>query len=951
MSLLPQVNAYHTDGEGQYDYFFALASEGAKLWSKYPAISTVQIAGEGIQMSPDVLLSTTNSTLLVNGQSYDPASWALYPAVSTINAANNALLSTIVVEIDGHFLTAGYEELLLDGIPIATSTTLSQLSSIQDWALYEAISTIDCVGNKIANCASIQLDGSIVTTAGNNILVNAVNPVSLWANYQASSNIDVNSKNINNANQLNFITAVPGFTGASINALNTLNFSYATALVGQAGINNLNNIAWWNPDYPGVPGFYINLYTKQLSYNGGANSAYLTTDTRLCVPSLYTSAAPGSAGGKLEVLGAAAQTATINGNPCSASWSQYPATEGVQMNFNQILNAYQIQFARQNAGPFNLLAINNDGFLTAEGRLVVTSPASADVDLAVHGLLHVRDIAFNAPGHLLAINGGGDLTYNGQVINTGPGGDVRNWANYVASSNVVIPAAYYLSINAENTLTYYKDSHLNTNIYHGVAGNESSPDFISFPTTFQVGTTVNPAREITMTAGALGFGINSDTEINIDALELLEMRATTPGTGVVTIESGGDFNLTALVTTFEVGEWNTVAGAVTMEIGSLDIVSAGNIFLEGTLTTLTFGATTLTTGALNLLTAAVVAEIASMNVVSAGNVTTLGTQIGFTAGTKFETLSASDTNLVANGAMNITGDTVNITGNQINISTPTVYAPKTTLVTSNVQATNISADTAFASPQIAADTILRYHGTNVNIPAVSIDELFGIAPGFGPNSKYLIYDTGTRGLSYTAVGSLGPTGATGPAGPTGSSGPTGPAGPVLPNIVTRTVTTSTLTTNVILPLDIATVNIPSLNISTVTGIPPGTVVPLTTASVYYDYTDKKLFYDTTPFSVIVLPCPITFALTLSINEQAFILTSSGSTAICNFTTSALSGSPSGFYITVKNGNPNGGGNDIIIQENGVTVPGPTSGTLYSATTTANASICYLLWDGARLTLY
>jgi len=173
----------------------------------------------------------------------------------------------------------------------------------------------------------------------------------------------------------------------------------------------------------------------------------------------------------------------------------------------------------------------------------------------------------------------------------------------------------------------------------------------------------------------------------------------------------------------------------------------------------------------------------------------------------------------------------------------------------------------------------------------------------------------------------------------------------LPNIVTRTVTTSTLTTNVILPLDIATVNIPSLNISTISGISPGTVVPLTTASVYYDYTDKKLFYDTTPFSVIVLPVPITFALSLSINEQAFILTSTGGSAICNFTTSALSGSPSGFYITLKNGNPNGGGNDIIIQENGVTVPGPTSGTLYSATTNANASICYLLWNGTRLTLY
>jgi hypothetical protein len=73
-------------------------------------------------------------------------------------------------------------------------------------------------------------------------------------------------------------------------------------------------------------------------------------------------------------------------------------------------------------------------------------------------------------------------------------------------------------VNAENALTVYRNSILNTNILHGVAGNLSAPDFISFPNTFQVGSTVAPAREITMTAGALGLGLNSLTEVNMDAV-------------------------------------------------------------------------------------------------------------------------------------------------------------------------------------------------------------------------------------------------------------------------------------------------------------------------------------------------------------------------------------------------------------------------------------------------
>ena len=71
----------------------------------------------------------------------------------------NATFSTIVVNdninLDGNILTtdnAGVGELLLNGIPIATT---ANISSITDWSLYSAISSINCATNNIINVGNI----------------------------------------------------------------------------------------------------------------------------------------------------------------------------------------------------------------------------------------------------------------------------------------------------------------------------------------------------------------------------------------------------------------------------------------------------------------------------------------------------------------------------------------------------------------------------------------------------------------------------------------------------------------------------------------------------------------------------------------------------------------------------------------------------------------------------
>jgi hypothetical protein len=610
---------------------FALVGQEAQFWSEFPAVQSVNMAGYG-------LTGTGNVTMADGGRLYN---------VAELNLANGDIRGCSYLQIDAQILTADAQDLLLNGVPIAT---INNLPSLDQWAEYPAIQNVvmnaegisgqpyGITGSKFygfSNGSTLGVTGSGATA---NLLFNGsaiggtgTGP-SQWANYPAIANVNMSGKEVSNINKITFNTAVPGLGGASINALNDLNFSYATALVGQANVTNVNNIAFWNPNSPGVPGFYVNLYSKNLTYNGLGN-VYLASDTKLAVPSIYLGGVGGLAGGKLEVLGANAQTATVNNRPCSASWSQYPCSEvSLDMNHNQIISCRQIDFAHANGGPFNLLSIDADGDLTTGGnkllgsRFWATLDAVQDIDAAQHNLVNVPTITFANPANSLTTNGQNQLVYNGQVIQTG-NGNIANWAQYNANHDVVIPSAYALSINAENTLNVYRTSVLNTNIAHGVAGNNSSPNFTSYPTDF----TVNSARKISfnttnITPLVSGIGLNSASSINIDCATVL------------TIAAVGDVNVAGAITTFEIGEfniacanWNVEAaalewatGAVVWGCGAFDLTATGTCLINAPLINLA-GASVSFTGGLVTIASGGLA-------VAAGGVSVAGGGVSITGG-------------------------------------------------------------------------------------------------------------------------------------------------------------------------------------------------------------------------------------------------------------------------------------------------------------------------------
>jgi hypothetical protein len=563
-------------------------------WALYPAIGNVVMNAEGISGQP---FGVTGSKFY--GFS-DGTNLGVSGGYMSYNGSGYGFS-------DGSKLGVTGNALVFNGSTLATTT------NVTNWANNPAVGNVVMNNHGVSGASYYGFTGGNTLTASANTLYldgSAIGGAgytgaSQWANFPAVADVNANSQSIRNVANIVYGTETP-FISGQITGLNDLYMSYVTAALGQTSITNVNTVAWWNPNNPGVPGYYATIVSKR----GQADFlTYLLTNTPLQVfDALWIGNGANAGQGFADKLkpsnvtfgGITHTILKINENDVAWCWANSPALTNVNMNNYGLGNVSEVQFnnatdTTKQAG----MAININGQLVYR-NLVGGQPdylsgiilpntcwsldkALQDVDIANYKVKNVNSIVMTPNGPALGGGSGagnytlstdisGDLLWNGNVI-SGATGTIEDWAKYPAVSNVVIPADYSLSINAENTLVSYKTTVLNTNIQHGVEGNVDSPDFISFPTTFQVGNTAFPAREITMTAGAEGFGINSDTEINIDATALVEIHSA----GVVTIESVTDFNLTASITTFEIGEWNVVSAATTLETGAVSW-TCGTVF-------------------------------------------------------------------------------------------------------------------------------------------------------------------------------------------------------------------------------------------------------------------------------------------------------------------------------------------------------------------------------------
>ncbi len=767
----PPLITHFSGSEPLYAPYTESGGNATKLWSLYSAVSTVDLSGFDMKNLSTLSFIKNSAIRDVDEISLSDNGFGSLTLNSLGIQSARSITGVTDIALNNQVLTAQPTALLLNGVPIAT---ISDLPNIYEWANYPSISSILMEdGNGVQNSAFYEFDTSKQllsienpTPVGTTRLVYDGNiicstdftgaykatgvstGVPQWATFLAIQDTNYNQKQITNINKITFNTAIPGLGNAAISAVNTIGFALTAGAATTAAIRDCNRIEFWNPLFPGIPGAQINLGTNA--------QGKMFTDVQFQCPNLLLDSAVVDVG---PVAGANANWMVINNRPCPGFWSRFPATQALNIANNNINQVNSIQLAFANAGPFCVLGTNAIGELLVNGQVFrnVASwsqyPPVQDVNWANFSINNMNTINFGATNSLNAV--GNILQWRGQPVATGAI-TPATWANFPAVNNVSIPAAYSLSINAENTLDDYLDSQLNTNIIHGVEGNVFfSPDFTSYPRYFSVGSFLTfRAREVSLNSGLEGTGLNANTEINIDAALGVFINSTaimeiTAG-GAVTLTSGltmlldstGEMSLTAPVI--------TINGAAAVEIGGTTLTATvlGLTTLVTSGLDITAGATTVETGVIGWATGVSTWASPAWTLVSAAT-TINGAQMTINSGNLNVT---SATTTIASGTTAITSAVINIPTGKVFVNEVDAYTTDS-LVINGAKTINGAVATGLAMTDVKS---IAGQGSGVNITNIANFETYSATNVLLPCESFyagianISLNAGSSTLVYTS---------------------------------------------------------------------------------------------------------------------------------------------------------------------------------------------------------
>lgn len=258
-------------------YFAGGGASSASNWSLYPATQDVDMGGKGIFNSSYISTTNVNTNALFTSNISTSSIFAdtistnnLYTTLlSTNNLYANSTFSPFInvstLDLDGNILTTAGEELLYNGQPIATVSSIS--TNVAAWSIYPATSTIIANSNDIASVKNIQL------STINGQPFTAQSSVSTWSQFPAISQVDFAQYNLNNVSTINGLP----YTGAAGGPAVWSQYP-ATQTVDMAS-NSLNNVAGVNLSSVGTvalltagPGNTLNVNGVPVSTGGGANT-------------------------------------------------------------------------------------------------------------------------------------------------------------------------------------------------------------------------------------------------------------------------------------------------------------------------------------------------------------------------------------------------------------------------------------------------------------------------------------------------------------------------------------------------------------------------------------------------------------------------------------------------------------------------------------------------------
>lgn len=326
MSLLQNATNFAST-----DPYFLLANQSTIKFQQIQAnlVSTGTLQA-GVATA-DLVDATAISTQFINCTS----------SLSTFELqADTAYVSSIYnsgINLDGQELTANAQDLLLNGVPIATT---ANLSSIQDWAFFPAVSTINLQYNSLVSvnqirasnifCANLVASNSIVDQFTSTLYISSqvievsslIAAESMFLDYLSGPRANISSIISNNIST--------GFTYFNLGNANTLNVNTLSTGALVIGSEAAASISTGTLRFGNATG--IALSTTSLS-TGTASFGAITV-----------SSITGGGGG--------------GGSGFGSQWSQFPATTNVNMNGFGITSPSTLNVTVPNGNLINNFDIN-----------------------------------------------------------------------------------------------------------------------------------------------------------------------------------------------------------------------------------------------------------------------------------------------------------------------------------------------------------------------------------------------------------------------------------------------------------------------------------------------------------------------------------------------------------------------------------------------------------------
>lgn len=328
--------------------YYALKSEVGAVsnWSQYPAVSAIDAAGNviknisSLQIDAQVLTADA-SDLLLNGVPIatitsisNVEDWALFPAVGVVDMAGFNLSGAGA---------GSFTSLNVSGSPVVTNATIS--GSVSQWATFGAVTDVNLSGNAITSAASVQVGNRTLTTAAGTadapyLLINGSNVLSNWASFTAGGAVSLGGNDINNVKDI----TSSGTTRT--NAVITNNLTLSTAVITTLGpnvlVNGVNSTSNWASFQANasldMAGFPIS-NTPSVSISGTTQNVVLT-----------------AAGTQLLVDGQPVFTGSLPPSD-TANWANYPAVANVNMSGKAIQSTTDLSL--QSGGSIYLASSSN----------------------------------------------------------------------------------------------------------------------------------------------------------------------------------------------------------------------------------------------------------------------------------------------------------------------------------------------------------------------------------------------------------------------------------------------------------------------------------------------------------------------------------------------------------------------------------------------------------------